>query len=85
MEKQFTVMNHAGIHARPANAIMEKAVSYTCRITIQKDAKIANAKSMVSLLKLGAKMGDTVTVITEGEDEIEAMSAIGEIVQSHVD
>lgn len=85
MEKEFTIINPAGIHARPANAIMDKAVTFTCRITLQKDSKTANAKSMVSLLKLGAKMGDTVTVITEGEDEIEALSAVGEIIQSSID
>ncbi|OCT16309.1 hypothetical protein A8709_02430 [Paenibacillus pectinilyticus] len=85
MEKQFLVMNPAGIHARPANAIMDKAVTFSSRIVLQKDAKTANAKSMVSLLKLGVKMGETVTVVTEGEDELEAMAAIAEILQSHVD
>lgn len=85
MEKQFIVMNPAGIHARPANAIMDSAVTFASRIVLQTEAKSANGKSMVSLLKLGAKMGDKVTVITEGEDEMAAMAAIGAILQGNVD
>jgi len=85
MEKQFTVLNPDGIHARPANAIVETASSFSSRIEIKAGAKTANAKSMISLLKLGAKMGDSVTIVAEGEDESEAIAAVGRIVESSLE
>lgn len=85
MEQSFAVMNPSGIHARPANLIMEKAGSFESKITLRTDTRSANAKSIVSLLKLGAKMGDQVIVAAEGDDAAEAIQAIGAIIQTNIE
>lgn len=85
IEQTYTVLNPVGIHARPANAIMETANSFTSKVTLRTDAKTANAKSIVSILKLGLKAGDQVTVSATGEDEELAVRAVGEIIRSIMD
>ncbi|MHA6481831.1 HPr family phosphocarrier protein [Paenibacillus sp. strain BS8-2] len=82
MEQSFTVLNPSGIHARPANLIMEKAHAFTSTITLRTETRSANARSMVSLLKLSAKQGDQVIVAAEGDDAEAAVRAIGAIIQS---
>lgn len=69
--KEFnTKINHdKGLHSRPASKIVNHAKKFECNITIQYGKKEANAKSMVSILKLGAKEGATVRVMFDGSDE----------------
>lgn len=85
MEQEFTVLNPLGIHARPANTIVAKANAYPCEIILKKGEKKANAKSMVGILKLQVKLGDKVTVLTAGEQEEEAVGAIGAILETNME
>lgn len=85
MEQTYTVMNPSGIHARPANLIMDAALQFTSAVTVRTATKTANAKSIVSLLKLGARMGDQVTVSAEGDNAEQVIRAIGEIIGSNVE
>jgi phosphocarrier protein HPr len=85
LEKQVTIRNPLGIHARPANLLIAKAAQFPCEIAIQHGGKSAKAKSIVGVLKLAMKMGDTVTVMTTGEREEEALAAICELLESVFD
>jgi len=82
-QKTFTIKNPTGVHARPAGAILKKASIFACKVELENAAGTrVSAKSMVGLLKLGLKEGDTVTVITDGDGENEALQAVGEVVES---
>lgn len=64
------VQSPAGIHARPAMLLTQKARKYQSRITIEYNQKSANAKNLVSLFSLKAFQGAEITVVVDGEDEI---------------
>jgi phosphocarrier protein HPr len=82
-QQTFTVNNPTGIHARPSGAILKKASVFSCKVELVKaDGAKASAKSMVGVLKLGLKQGDQVTVITDGDGEVEALQAVGEIIET---
>ncbi|MDT2257136.1 HPr family phosphocarrier protein [Paenibacillus larvae] len=51
-------------------------------MTFVKGEKNVNAKSIVGVLALGLHSGDTVTVVTEGEKEEEALNEIGSLIES---
>ncbi len=72
--KKFTyvVTDSEGIHARPAGLLVKKASCYTSDIFIQKDEKKIDAKKILGVMSLGAKQGQEVTIIIEGNDENEA-------------
>jgi phosphocarrier protein HPr len=79
--EEFVIQNKTGLHARPASLFVKKASSFKCDVKIKKDDTEVNAKSMLSVLTLGAGQGATVTITTDGEDEKEAMEELIKLLQ----
>ncbi len=65
----YTVTDDAGIHARPAGALIKMVRDSGCDVAIKKDGKTADGKKIFTVMALGVKCGDTVTVEISGEDE----------------
>jgi phosphotransferase system HPr (HPr) family protein len=82
MQNSFTIQNPFGIHARPARKIAEAAKASTGAVTLEKEGKIFNAKSLVHVISVGARQGDSITVAAEGENAEEVISAIGAVLVS---
>jgi phosphoenolpyruvate-protein phosphotransferase len=76
LEKNCTVINLTGIHARPASFIMNVANKFKAKVEIKKGDKTVNAKSVISILSLGAKYQEEVKIIATGEDANEALIAL---------
>ena len=73
----YTITNPVGIHARPAGKLSKEARSYTdVTITLTKGEKSADVRKLMSLMGMGVKQGDTVTVSVEGENEEEIAAKI---------
>lgn len=81
-EQEVTLDNEVGLHARPAAVFAKKAASFDCDIKLVKDGNEANAKSIMSVLKLDVTKGDAVTIRTEGDGAEEALSDLVELVES---
>jgi phosphocarrier protein FPr len=62
----WTVDYPAGLHARPASAWMEAARAAPAALRVRHGADSADPRSLVSLLQLGLKCGDTITVSADG-------------------
>lgn len=76
LSKQLKVVNEAGIHARPAAAIVDTCARFKSRITIVKGDIRANAKSIMNIMLLAAEHSAELVVETDGPDEEEAMRAV---------
>ena len=63
------------------HCLSKKASSFKCSIKIKKDETEVDAKSMLSVLTLGAGQGTTITITTDGEDEKEAMQELLNLLQ----
>jgi phosphocarrier protein len=81
-EQEITLDNEVGLHARPAAVFAKKAASFDCDITLVKDGNEANAKSIMSVLKLDVTKGDSVTIRTEGDGAEEALSDLVKLVET---
>lgn len=66
----------AGLHARPATALVNLAKEFTSEIRVRYRSQTANAKSLVSLLKLGVEGGQTIRLMAQGADEDQALKAL---------
>lgn len=66
---EYTIKDSVGIHARPAGMIVNKAKEFESAFTLQKDGRTADLKKLMSLMSLGVRSGDTVTITVEGPDE----------------
>nr|WP_191323780.1 phosphoenolpyruvate--protein phosphotransferase [Novosphingobium pokkalii] len=62
----WTVDYPAGLHARPASAWMEAARAAPAALRVRHGADSADPRSLVSLLQLGLKCGDTITISADG-------------------
>lgn len=76
VEKEVTIKNRAGIHARPAALIVQTANEFDSEIYMEKSGNKINAKSIMGIITLGAAYNTTLSVIADGEDEEAAVAAI---------
>jgi len=65
---EYTVTDPNGLHARPAGLLVKKAQSYANEITVECNGRSAGMKRLLSLMGMGIRCGDTVTVTVEGEN-----------------
>lgn len=72
----FTITDPEGFHARPAGMFVKEAKKFPCTTTVIKGGRRANASKMFTLMGLGIKGGQEITVETEGEQEAEAAAAL---------
>jgi multiphosphoryl transfer protein len=77
---EIVIRNQTGLHARPAKVLVNLAKQFKADIRIQCKDKRANAKSMVSVLTLGAACGSCVCIEANGEDEELALATLGEAI-----
>lgn len=76
-KKEITITTEEGLHARPAAAFTKKAAGFKgTKIYVYKDGSKANAKSIMSVLGLGAASGATVVIEADGPDEEKAVEEL---------
>lgn len=68
LSRQFVCHLSSGLHARPAAALVQKAKKYKSDLSVTKNNKSANAKSLVNLLTLEIAQGDHFSVQAQGAD-----------------
>lgn len=74
-----TITNPFGLHSRPTSLLIKIVKEFECEIELFKNGNSGNkqkAKSMISVMALGAVKGDQLTFEAEGKDEKEAIKAI---------
>lgn len=76
IEKEITIMNSQGLHARPAAVFVQIANKYNCAISVKKDNEIVNGKSIMGILMLGANHKSRITLIAEGDDAVPSMEEL---------
>jgi phosphocarrier protein HPr len=80
-ERDVTLENEVGLHARPAAVFSKAAARFSATVTVVKSGAEANAKSVLSVLKLDIQKGDSVTIRTEGPDEEDALTELVKLVE----
>lgn len=70
------VQNKTGLHARPAATFVELAKRFQASIRVRHGAQVADGKSLISLLQLGAEAGAAIRVSAEGPDASAALDAL---------
>ncbi len=71
IEKEVTIVNKAGMHTRPASAIVRLAAKYKAEFFISKNGFEVNGKSIIGVMTLAAEQGSQLSLIFRGDDEKE--------------
>ena len=80
MEITLKIENKAGLHARPAALFAQKASAFKSTIMLLKGEKSVNAKSIIGIMGLGVKQGESLLLKIEGPDAKEAATALEDLV-----
>ena len=80
--RSITINNSVGLHARPATYFIQEATKYHSVISVKKDKRKVNAKSLLGVLSLGVVQGMTVELEAEGADEAEAIEGLITLIES---
>ncbi|MTI46595.1 HPr family phosphocarrier protein [Sporosalibacterium faouarense] len=73
---ELQLENESGLHARPASMFVKEANKFSSEINIIKEGNKYNAKSIMSILSMGAKCGDKIIIEAEGYDEKESIQSL---------
>ena len=85
-ERQVTIGSRVGLHARPAKLFVEAAGRAGVPVRIAKDGgKPVDARSILGVLALGAKGGETVTLTAEGDGADAALDDLVELLEQDLD
>ena len=77
-EFRYTISDKNGIHARPAGLIVQCAKGYQSAITLRLGEREADCRKLFSLMQLGVKCGDEITMTADGPDEESAVRELEE-------
>ncbi|HEX2028987.1 MAG TPA: HPr family phosphocarrier protein [Nitriliruptorales bacterium] len=82
-ERTVTLRNPTGLHARPAKVFAKAAAALPAEVvTLTKDGREVNARSVLSVLTLDCHQGDQVTIRTGGEGADAALEELVGLVES---
>ncbi|HBJ84063.1 MAG: HPr family phosphocarrier protein [Prosthecobacter sp.] len=82
IEKELTIRNKMGMHARPAAQFVKRASKYQCDVWVEKDDEPVNGKSIMGLMMLAAGRGEKIKIIADGNDAEQAVADLEELVSS---
>ena len=74
--------NRLGLHARAAARFVHAANAFTSRVTLSRDGRTMDGKSILGILLLAASQGTALVLGAEGDDEGAAVDALAALVES---
>jgi phosphocarrier protein FPr len=83
-ERTLTVIDPAGLHARPAARFVQIANRFGSRIAIRHADREADAKSLIAILGLTLRPESVITLVAEGPDAEAALAALTEELTPYV-
>ncbi|MBI5447592.1 MAG: HPr family phosphocarrier protein [Gammaproteobacteria bacterium] len=82
IQKKLTIENNLGLHARAAAKLVSCASRYGCKIDIIHNQRRVDGKSILGVMTLGARKGQELDIIIEGEEEQAAIDAIETLIKN---
>ena len=82
VEKEITIMNKQGLHARPAALFVQTAAKFDSSVKIRKDNDLVDGKSIMGILSLGVERGSKILLIVEGDDAHQALEELERLLVS---
>ena len=82
LEKELTIVNRLGLHARPAAMFVRIASRHRAEIWVSKEEEEINGKSIMGLMMLAAGQGSKLRIRCEGPDAEKAMEELEELINA---
>lgn len=83
----YVIKDELGLHARPAGILVKRAAAYKdtdIKIKNEENGKEADCKRVISVMSLGVKKGNKITLTFSGADETTAASELQSFLAENV-
>jgi phosphocarrier protein HPr len=77
-----TLLNHNGLHARPAHMLVQTANAYVSCLKIEREGVVVDGKSIMGVMMLAAEAGATLELESKGPDCEEQIRAVCNLVEA---
>lgn len=84
-EREVTIINKLGLHARAAAKLVNVASKYASLIEVEKDGQRVNGKSIMGVMMLAANQGSTITLMADGPDASESLDDMEQLIKNYFD
>ena len=81
-EAEVEIINKLGLHARAALRFVELSSKHSSQVTVARDGREVNGKSILGLMTLAAQKGAILSIETSGDDEKELLDALRTLVSN---
>lgn len=81
-EQTLTIINKLGLHARAAGKLVETTTRYDSDITIEKEGRNVDGKSIMAIMMLAAGKGTEIRIKVNGDDEQAAIEDIVNLINN---
>lgn len=81
-ERSLRVPLAHGLHARPSARLAECARGFAARVVVEKGAASAAITSPSAMLRLGIGHGDTIRLVAQGAEAVQALDALAALIES---
>jgi phosphocarrier protein len=85
IERELTVSNRLGLHARATAKLVQLLSAYKCNATLTAKGREVNAKSIMGVMLLAAGQGTVVKLRVDGEDEERACEVVAALFERRFD
>ena len=85
ISKEVMIQNKLGLHARTASKFVSIAKEYACKISVTSPYATADGKSIMKVMLLQGSKGTTITLETDGADEVAASEALLSLINAKFD
>ncbi|PZR75611.1 MAG: HPr family phosphocarrier protein [Chthoniobacterales bacterium] len=82
VEKEITIVNRLGMHARPAALFVKVASRFRADVWVKKENEEVNGKSIMGLMMLAAGQGSKLQIRCEGPDAAHALEEIEQLINA---
>ena len=79
------INNKLGLHARASAKLSKLAGSFRADVSLTRNGRRVNAKSIMGVMMLAAGIGSTITLRTDGDDEERAMNEMAALFERKFD
>ena len=73
---QVNLPDNVDLHARPAASFVRTAMRFSAKVCVAAGEREVDAKSLLSVLALGARRGTSIRLHAEGDDAAAAIAAL---------
>lgn len=84
-ERNVTIINRLGLHARAAARFVNEACAFDADISLERAGQTVNGKSIMGVMMLAASPGTELVIHAEGDDAEAALDALETLIANRFD